>query len=136
MSMIDIDFLKNEVEKKGKIIGAPKALLLVHEAPLSDGTPYVEIKGGDCFYVSSERGHEIFRHKIASLDDLLYRIFDRITMRMAIDYELDNRVTNQDCRRIIFDKKLELLGRLDNEWRKIESDKIRHILQDYPYSDQ
>lgn len=134
--MIDVELLNEAVIKKGKIINAPKPLLVVHTSPLGDGTPHVEIKNGECFYVSSERGYEFFREKITNINELLFRIFDRITSRMASDYELENRIEAQDCRRLIFDKKLELLGKISPEWEDREREKIRLILEKNPYVDQ
>ena len=133
--MFDFDLLEKEVEKIGNIIGAPRSLLIVNTSPIGDGTPHVEFKNDECFYVSSERGHEIFREKISDLNELLYRIFDRITTRMATDYELDHRVESQDCRRLIFDKKLELLGKISSDWEDRERREIAKTLAVSPYDD-
>ena len=55
---------------------------------------------------------------------------------MAGDYELEHRIDAQDCRRLIFDKKLELHGKISPEWEDREREKIRLILKKNPYVDQ
>lgn len=133
--MFDVDVVVREVERIGAIINAPNLLLVVHFAPVGDGTPHVEIKGGECFYVSSERGCEFSRRKVGVLSELLYLIFERVTTRMAIDYELKNRLLGQDSRRIIFSKKLELLGKINPVWEDLERKSIEELLEESPYDD-
>ena len=133
--MFDFDLLEKEVEKIGSIINAPMSLLIVRTFPIGDGTPHVEFKDDECFYVSSERGHEFYREKITDLNELLYRIFNRVTTRMAMDYELAHRVESQDCRRLIFNKKLELLGKISPDWEDRERREITKTLIRSPYND-
>lgn len=133
--MFDFVLLEKEVKRIGGVINAHESLLVINTAPIGDGTPHVEFKSDGCFYVSSERGHEIFREKITDLNELLYRIFERITTRMATDYELENRVESQDCRRLIFDKKLDLLGKISSDWANREKKEITKTLVASPYDD-
>ncbi|MDP1540269.1 MAG: Imm63 family immunity protein [Moraxellaceae bacterium] len=131
--MFSLEILKNKVEKIGAIIAAPKSLLVIHTKPVNDGTPYVDINNHECFYASSEKGHEYFRENISDLNELLYLIFDRIVFRMAVDYELENRIEKQDCRRLIFDKEIELMGKIDAEWQQRKQKEISTILAEYPF---
>lgn len=133
--MFDLNLLKKEVEKKGAIIDAPRSLLLVHTTPVGDGTPHIELTKDGCFYVSSERGYEIFRERIKDFDELVYRIFDDVTTHMASDYELMNRIDTQDCRRLIFKRKLELLNKINHEWKDRGKVAIEAILKESPYID-
>ena len=58
-----------------------------------------------------------------------------ITHYIAGQYELDHRLPNQDSRRILFAKQLELLAAIHPDyaaWRKAEIDTI---LQQHPYRD-
>lgn len=134
--MLNLDDIANEIKKMGLLIDAPERLLTVYSHPKGDGTPHIEIRDGECFYISSERGYEIFRTKISSLDELLYRVFDRVTRRMAGEYELKNRIAGQDSRRIIFHRKLELLRTINSDWETLEKKKIEEILRKNPYIDQ
>lgn len=54
---------------------------------------------------------------------------------MASDYEIKNRIEDKDCRRIIFDKQEELLGKLNENWRLKENAKHQSILKIYPFND-
>ncbi|RUO80211.1 hypothetical protein CWI84_06140 [Idiomarina tyrosinivorans] len=134
--MVSIDEIVKEVRSKGRIIGAPESLLVVHDSPQSDGTPYVKIVDGFCFYISTERGLEISKKKASNLDQILYFIFSRITKRMASDYELRNRIPHQDCRRIIFEKQISLLKKLDESWASRRQQEIVSTLINHPYDDE
>lgn len=133
--MSSIESVSQEVERKGLLIGAPKELLVVYARPIGDGTPHVEIKDREYFYVSSERGCEIFRKGVSTENELLYLIFKSITWQMASEYELKNRIHNQDPRRVIFSKKLELLRKISSEWADLEEEEIKKILKKSPYDD-
>lgn len=133
--MIKLDELAETVRDKGRLIGAPAALLVIHTRPVGDGTPHIETDEGRCFYVVSERGFEFSRERIESLDDLLYRIFTRVTFHMAVTYELKHRVTHQDSRRLIFSKELELMSTLSPQWQRRIEQRIREILEAAPYID-
>jgi len=131
--MFNIDDVNKEVDCKGSIIDAPENLLWVRISPVGDGTPHVEIENSKAFYVSSERGVELFRKEVQSLDELLFLIFERITFRMACDFELKNRIENQDCRKIIFAKQLELIKKIDLKWETKISEEIDKVLERSPY---
>ncbi|MGY5796416.1 Imm63 family immunity protein [Rheinheimera faecalis] len=133
--MFGIEDISKEVRKRGSIISAPESLLVIWTKPQGDGTPYVEINNGECFYVSTERGYNIFRKKASDLDDILYLIFSRITRIMASEYELKNRVPHQDCRRVLFKKHLELLGILSDTWRIKAQQEIDKTLAANPFDD-
>lgn len=133
--MIKLDELAETVRDKGRLIGAPAALLVIHTRPVGDGTPHIEIDGGRCFYVISERGFEFSREQIESLDGLLYRIFTRVTFHMAVTYELKHRMAQQDSRRLIFSKQLELMGTLSLQWQRRTERRIREILEAAPFVD-
>lgn len=133
--MFSIDKISEEVKDKGKLISAPKNLLVVRDNPAGDGSPYVEIGEDEYFYVSSERGYEIFRKRASNIDELLYFIFKDITWSMANEYELSNRIENKDSRRLIFSKKLDLLKRINPEWERRERVEIDKILLSSPYDD-
>ncbi len=134
MKMQSIEEIRADVLALGEKISTPERLLVLHDKPNSDGTPYLEISNERYSYISSERGYEIFRVETDSLDEILYLIFSRITKRIATDYEISCRVPDQDSRKILFEKQLELLGVLNPEWKKIREREIAEILQRSPYT--
>ena len=114
----NIGELQQTVNLIGDKLGAPKSMLLVRVSSPEDGTPHVEFKSGGFEYVSSERSYEIFRKYTRSLDELLFWIISRVALNMAIDYELSHRVAGKDSRRMIFEKYLSELSRINKEWEK------------------
>ena len=54
---------------------------------------------------------------------------------MAVEFELKNRIPEQDLRRIIFAKQEELLGQLNDSWKKRRHKEHQDILKYRPYDD-
>ena len=134
--MFGVEDISKEVRKRGSVISAPESLLVIWTKPQGDGTPYVEINDGEYFYISTERGYNIFRRKASDLDEILYLIFSRITRIMASEHELKNRVPHQDCRRVLFKKCLELIGILSDSWRIKAQQEIDETLAANPFYDE
>lgn len=127
--------IQRKVLEIGGSIDAPRSLLLIHDGPVDDGAPYIEIGKEGFEYISSERGYEIFRRVAPSLDILLYWIFERVTSRLAMEYELKNRIEGQDSRRVYFSRKIELMSVLDPRWAEMLGHDIERILSSAPYVD-
>lgn len=132
---ISLEYVQDKVYKLGARINAPLYLLLVRDQPASDGTPYIEIGNQTLFYVSSERGFELSRKATSSLDELLYIILDRVVSRLAMEYELINRVKGQDSRRIYFSKRIELMSKIEPKWGYKLIRHIDELLMAAPYVD-
>ena len=47
--------------------------------------------------------------KTSDINELLFKIFEEATRTMASNYELENRVANQDSRIVLFKKHIEIL---------------------------
>lgn len=132
----DLSEIQEEVFDKGARICLPRELLIIRRAPVEDGSPYVEVDHGLYSYVSTERGYEIFRKSTSSLDTLLYWIFERAVSRLALEYELRNRKEGQDPRRQYFQKKVELMDRLDAKWGLELRRDIEKTIASSPYEDK
>jgi hypothetical protein len=98
--------------------------------------PHVEVSGDQYHFVVVERGQEIRRQSSQHYDDLLYWIFENATHNLAFAYELQNRIEDQDCRRIAFPKQLELIGKVSPAMAARLSKTIEAILQRTPYDDE
>ena len=133
--MISIDQIRRIVREYGELIDAPQNLLNIPDKPIGDGSPHVEIIESLYNYVISERGVEHSRRQTKKIDDLLCWIFSDIASTMGFDYELKNRISEKDCRRLAFEYKLRLLGRLNISWKEREAAKIRLALEKSPYVD-
>ena len=133
--MISIDEIRRRVSEYGDLIDAPQNLLNILDKPIGDGSPHVEITESLYNYVISERGVEHSRRQTKKIDDLLYWIFSDIASTMAFDYELKNRISEKDFRRLAFEHKLKLLGKLNISWKEREAVKIKLTLEKSPYTD-
>lgn len=86
-------------------------------------------------YIINERGN-VFEDKITiDINQLLYWVFENITSQMAFHFELQNRIKGKDPRRTAFSKQLELLGILNEEWKKEQERKHNEILSKHPFDD-
>ena len=129
-----LDSIKRAVDLLSKRISAPTRLLPTYGIPQEDH-PHIEQDSNGFHYVIVERGQETRRDTTRDLEELLYWIFEAITFEMAIEYELQNRIEAQDSRRLTWKHQLDLLGKLDDSWRKRAEREIESILRSYPYDD-
>lgn len=132
---VSIEEIQSEVFLLGKKIDAPKSLLLVSDVPVEDGTPYVELVSNNFRYLSSDRGYEIFRKSTSSLDDLLYWIISRAAHQMSVAFEIKNRLSGDDPRRLQFYRFLELMNAISESWGMRAKLEIEKILEASPFID-
>jgi hypothetical protein len=136
MIKLSIDDIKTKVDELSKKINVPDSYLPTYGQMKYDAHPYIEIDDlGFVYYVVSERGTEFERKKARDIGDILYWIFERVTFRMAFDFELKNRIEDQDCRRIAFNKQEELLRMLDKKWEQMVVEDHKKILLSAPFDD-
>ena len=134
MSFIEI---QKEVEKLGSLaeIPKPKYFWRVYNSSPQDGTPHIEIKHNEYHYVSCERGTEFSREVFDSIDDVLYLIIRSHVSNYAYEFELQNRIdSNVDCRRVSFQKQIEIMTKIKPEWGQKTVIQIDEILKNAPYS--
>jgi hypothetical protein len=134
--MLSLKEIKVEVERLAATINVQKPHFLpAYDAFGMDAQPYVEIDDRGYHLVVNERGIERERLTTPDLDELLYRIFRSVTFQTAVEYELKHRDETRDCRRLIFDKQIELLSRLSLRWAARETEEHVRILCEHPYDD-
>jgi len=127
--------IQEMVTQLGEVIDAPSFLLFVSPEPVGDGTPHLEVVNDKFNYVVTERNVEFSRRATSSVDELLYWIMKGVVSKMAMEFELNNRVVGQDFRRLYFSKMIDLLGRLSPSWRGKVKEEIEEILERSPYVD-
>ena len=130
-----ISTIRKKVSEYGKKIHAPSHLLSVRASSDGFGTPHIEIDENGYNYVVSERGEEFERRQTKDIDKLLYWIFKQIVFIMASDYELENRKPNEDFRRQLFAKQIELMEQLDSKFAQWNKEDLDKILEESPYDD-
>ena len=131
--LYSISTIRKKVREYGKKIGVPKKLLTVPTTTDGFGTLHIEIDDQGYHYVVSERGTEYKRKTTRNFHTLLYWIFKDIVFEMASDFELNHRKPEEDFRRILFNKDLELFEKLDRQWYMWEKEDIDNILKENPY---
>lgn len=133
--MVNIEDIQNKVLELGRVIAAPASLLVVSDKPASDGVPFIQFLDNQYRFIVSERGVDVSDFVTSSLDELLYFIFSRIASSIGYSYEAENRIYDQDYRRLSFSRRIELLEMLNMEWAKRERACICTILEEAPYDD-
>ena len=83
----------------------------------------------------SDRGEILRDNTTYSLFEVSYWAMSGVVGTIASEFERKNRVPEQDIRRILFDKKLELLAVLGENYRKRGEIDIDEILKIAPYQD-
>ena len=128
--------VRENVEKYGALINVPSHLYPTYGYS-DDGThPHIEIDDLDqLFYVIVERGEVLKRDLALNMNHLLYMIFRDITFWISVSYEVEHRIMNEDFRRQLFAKQVELLGTLDVSWAQKMKEEINDILKTHPYVD-
>jgi len=124
--------IKKVVAKLSLKISASKDLLPTYGYSRDMAYPHVEVNSEGYHYVVVERGQERSRKTTKELDELLYWIFEKVTFSIASNYELNNRIENQDFRWILFQKQDELLGILNSSWKQKSIIKHSFLLKGYP----
>ncbi len=109
--------------------------MVVRNTPTGFGDPHIEVDKRGYHYVIWERGIEHKRETTENLDEFLFWLMKDITFNMASRYELENRIPNQDPRRLLFQTQLNLLKRIRIDFHDRMKDEINEILIEHPYDD-
>ncbi|GAB2775441.1 Imm63 family immunity protein [Salinimicrobium soli] len=134
--MSKIQLLEREFNRLAKKISVPERLKPIFGSSHNDEKPYIfKDYTNDLHYTAKERGQILFDKVTTDFDEILYWIFDDITTSMAFDYELRNRREEQDCRRIAFDKQMQLMIILNKIWGEKTAKKHSEILLESPFDD-
>lgn len=128
--------IKERVDKLASLISAANSPYLPTYGKSEDGArPHIEVDAQGYHFVVVERGQEFERKTTCDLEKLLYWIFATVTASLAFDYELVHRLSGQDCRRIAFQRQIELLAMLSERWAQQETLEHEKILQKHPFND-
>src|SRR5918997_1030850 len=114
--MVAVSTIRSRYYKVARRLGAPKHLVMFATQPRPDGGAYVELDGDAYAYVVWERGVELQRKVTHDPEEILYWLVSDLTFEMAMEYELDHRRKDQDSRRLLFEKNLELLAVANQTW--------------------
>jgi hypothetical protein len=118
--------IQAEVARLAKIINALENDLPTFGYSEQSGRPHIEITDSNYYYVNCERGKEYKRIGTTDLNELIFIIFNEVTLQMAAIKEFQNRRENEDHRIQVFQIQEELINcilpefreRLQNEHKK------------------
>jgi hypothetical protein len=133
-----MDIVDNVI-RLAKRINVPNRLLPSFGASCDLGgewTPDIEVNSrGYHYIIRDERGQELNRYTTDSQNELLYRIFTKISHDMAFEFEFNIRRGEQDSRRMAFAKQIEILSQINSEWAKRMTDEMEVTLAAHPFDD-
>ena len=132
LKLFEIEIKVNDLAQK---IGAPLNILPTYGYSEQTARPHVEVNSRAYYYVVAQSGQEVSRYATLDVDELLYKIFADVTLSLAITQAEENRIENQDIRRMVFVNQIELLTRLSPQWGERASQEIAQILRQAPFDD-
>lgn len=88
------------------------------------------------YYVVTERGKEYERRFTPDPDELLYWFVSDAAFAAACDWEVRNRRPDEDFRRQLFSKQVELLALVSGAWAQRQRLEQEVILKDHPFDDR
>ena len=109
----------------------------VNLKPKHDGSAHLEdLANGKYRFVYTERGQEYNARVTDNSQDILYWIYQDATFEIACKWEVKNRVPDNDSRRLIFDKQLELLRMIGEEYALRREKEIEAVLSAHPFTNR
>ena len=128
-----LEQLREKARELAQRIGAPADSL----PPFGDSRDgyYVDYDGL-YRWIARERGEERDHRLTLDEDEVLYWIFEQITLGMGTEYEVEHRVPNQDSRRMLFGKQIELMTKLNPNWGERRKQELDAVLAQNPYDDR
>jgi Immunity protein 63 len=133
--MLTLSEIKQEVDRLAAQIGASGYVFPTYGRADDGARPHIEVDSRGYHYVNVERGQEFKRITTGELNELLYHVFEAVTFSLASDYELKHRVDSEDFRRRLFQRQIEILSLLREEWSNREARSHEQILTEYPFDD-
>lgn len=137
--MLRIEEVKSKVVEIGLEIGLEEnsplyPMFSEPEKVFNEGAS-VYVTSTEYHYIIFERGNISKHYRSAKIEDILYPLFKSITLALASKYEMENRNTSKDPRRLRWKKQLELLKIIDIDFRDTRRKEMEEILKNYPYVD-
>lgn len=111
-------------------------LLPTYGTNRNDARPHIEIDFIFYDFVVLERGKEVLRKSTTEADELFYWISKLMITELAIEYSTNNRNEEEDFRKLLFDKEVQLMELLNEEWAIRLNEEINEVLKRAPYNHQ
>ena len=137
MSMKSISELQKDLDAiREQLVGVfrPNGLFLIPKSPTNTGSAHAEIVDGKYHYVVTERGSEFERRVAENEDELLYWFVSDSIFSIACAWELENRKQNEDHRKQLFSRQIELLQKINPKWAAKKQKYHEQVLVDNPFT--
>ena len=133
--IVTLDYIKSCIDNLAKKIDAPDTLLPSCEELDYGSNGYIKLdsRGNLTYVVPGDRG-DVYNEAL-DLNHLLFIIFKSITYIMAVSAVKKNSKPDVDPRRQRSEFQLELLGKLDKQWKLQQEEYERNIQMISPYND-
>lgn len=128
--------IESELHRLAELIGAQSDHLPTVDNSREAWPNISFASNGMLYYQAHERNKEIFSFPAFDLEHLMFMAFKDVTHSMASEHERQNRIPNEDFRRQLFLKQVELLRALSSEWAEQTQNEIDGILRRTPFDDQ
>jgi hypothetical protein len=112
----------------------PNGLFLIPESPTHTGAAHAEVVNGQYHYVVTERGSEFERKIAKNEEELLYWFVSDSVFSIACAWELEHRKEDEDCRRQLFSKQIELLHKVNPKWAARKKAYYEQVLSKNPFT--
>jgi len=117
-------------------LGASDIYIHFYTKPQHSGTPHIEYDGANFQYIVTERGLTLETRQTQDPEEILFWLVQGLTHTLAIHYEYENRIPDQDFRRVMFAKHIELLAQVNPKWAELQQQKYGQTLQENPFVDR
>ena len=138
--MVTLEVIKNRAYMLGQKIDVERDSTLypqfLEDENLRGEGASIHVNDTLYHYTIMERGKVVKEYESKDLDEILFQLFYDITFDMACKYELEHRNENEDFRRILFTKQLELLQAISNPYYEKGKQRIDEVLGRVPYRDR
>ncbi len=133
---ITLDYIKSCIEDFAKKIDVPNNLLPTYGKSEYGPTSYITIddKFNLTYIIPGDRGDDRYIEAV-DLDHLLYIVFQGITLIMSMSLASKTLNPNIDKRRQQFKIQLELLERLNLQWKQREEHNQQNKEICFPFND-
>ncbi|MES2766578.1 MAG: Imm63 family immunity protein [Bacteroidota bacterium] len=136
MSFLTLKEIESKVSEVAKKINAPEIYLPTYGFSEDGARPHIEVTNYGYYFVVVERGKEYERRLTFDFKELLYWIFKGVVSEMAGHWEVHHRNENEDSRRQMFAKEIQLISKIDVEFGKRLQLEIDEILRRNPFVDK
>lgn len=130
-----LELIQNEFDELCQKIKPSEKKYIFPTIRQDDGFEHLEVGEDQYRLIVTERGRENSRQTTKSKDEILYWLVSSFVWGLANRFELENRVENQDFRRLFFVKQIEYLNRVNQNWADRKRTELEEILTKFPFDD-